>query len=490
MRLLKFTDRKNTEATVNLEILQPAGLQRRIPLDRGEFRIGRDAACALRLDFPDVSRAHARIYQQGKHWLVEDSGSRNGVWVNGERIGRKQLGDGDLVKIGATLIRFNGERRALSSSDMENVEQLLEISRAISSSLVPEEVLERIIDSVAGISGAERAFLMLSSEGGELELKVARNIDREVIESSEFRISQSVAREAAQSGRSIVIDRVPDGGGTESIEALGLKAVACLPLVLKDRVIGVIYADSRSQSWIRELDLQILESLASHAAVAIENARLNQEQKEAFFNTSMALAEAIEARDDYTAGHSRRVTDYSVMIGRELGLSGEELDLLKIGSILHDIGKIGIHDCVLRKPGALDAYEYERIKRHPDIGARILGHVPQLSRVVPAVRHHHERFDGGGYPQGLAGEEIPLLARIIAVADAFDAMTSTRVYREELPVPVALAELRRCAGTQFDARIVEVFLRVFSQAVTGRESGEGAAADSPQEDDLVPSAAS
>src|SRR5207249_548184 len=179
-------------------------------------------------DFPDVSRMHARIYQQGQHWVVEDCGSRNGVWVNGDRIGRKQLGDGDLVKIGTTLIRFNGERRALSASDMENVEQLLEISRAISTSLGPEGDLERSIDSVAGHSGAERAFLMLFSEGGELELKVARNIEREVIESSEFRISQSVAREAARSGRAVVIDRVPDGGGTESIEALGLKAVACL----------------------------------------------------------------------------------------------------------------------------------------------------------------------------------------------------------------------------------------------------------------------
>ena len=166
MRLLKFTGRKKAEAQVSLEILQPAGLQRRIPLDRGDFCIGRDAACTLRLDFPDVSRMHARIYEEGRHWLVEDCGSRNGVWVNGVRIGRKQLGDGDLLKVGATVIRFSGERRALSSSDMENVEQLLEISKAISSSLVPEEVLDRIIDSVAGISGAERAFLMLFSEGG------------------------------------------------------------------------------------------------------------------------------------------------------------------------------------------------------------------------------------------------------------------------------------------------------------------------------------
>src|SRR5438093_2515250 len=143
MPLLKLMGGKPKEAPVNLEILQPAGLQRRIPLG-GEFCIGRDAACTLRLDFPDISRVHARIYQNGQHWLVEDCGSRNGVWVNGERVGRKQLGDGDLVKVGSTLIRFNGERGALTSSDMEKIQKFLEISRAISSSLVPEEVLKRI----------------------------------------------------------------------------------------------------------------------------------------------------------------------------------------------------------------------------------------------------------------------------------------------------------------------------------------------------------
>jgi HD-GYP domain-containing protein (c-di-GMP phosphodiesterase class II) len=490
MPLLKLPDAKQTDDPVNIEILQPAGMQRRIPLDGSEFCIGRDAACTLRLDFPDISRVHARIYHDGQNWLIEDCGSRNGVWINGERVGRRQLEDGDLVKVGSTLIRFNDDRGGLTSSDMEKVQKFLEISRAISSSLIPEEVLKRIMDSVADISGAERAFLMLFSETGELQLRVARNIEREEIESSEFRISQSVAREAASSGRSVVIDNVPDGGATESIEALGLKAVACLPLVLKGRVIGVIYADSRRESWIREVDVHILESLASHAAVAIENARLNQEQKEAFFNTSMALAEAIEARDNYTAGHSRRVTDYSVMIGREMGLSSEELDLLKIGSILHDVGKIGISDCVLRKPAALDSHEYEQIKSHPDIGARILSHVPQLSRVVPGVRHHHERFDGKGYPDGLVGDEIPLLARIIAVADTFDAMTSTRVYRQQLPIPIALAELRRCSGTQFDARIVEIFLRVFSRELDSPDACEDVAPGSLPESELVPSLAS
>src|SRR5947208_9930629 len=157
-----------------------------------------------------------------------------------------------------------------------------------------------------------------------------------------------------------------------------------------------------------------------------------------------------------------------------------------MGWILHDVGKIGISDCVLRKPAALDPDEYDRIKNHPDIGAKILGHVPQLSRVLPGVRHHHERFDGGGYPDGLAGEEIPLLARIIAVADAFDAMTSTRVYRPQLPVQVAVAELRRGAGTQFDSGIVEVFLRVFHQTFARPEAGDGPAAGPPQADELIP----
>jgi putative nucleotidyltransferase with HDIG domain len=465
LRKLFKVDKSEPKIESNLEIVQPPELKRTISLDGKDISIGRDAGCDLHLDFPDISRNHARIFLREGRWLVEDCASKVGVLVNGERIGRRELSDGDLIKIGGIVLRHNGDKNGLSNCDVSHLHNLLEATRTISSSLVPEEVLERITDSVAAITGAERAFLMLVSENGELDLKVERNIERIAIESSEFKISRSVVTQTARTGRSVVIDNVPDGEGTESIETLGLKSVACWPLLLKKRVIGVIYTDSRKPNWIKELDVRMLEALASNAAVALENARLNQQLKDAFFNTSMALADAVEARDNYTAGHSRRVTDYSLLIGRAMGLGAEELETLRTSAILHDIGKIGIPDCILNKPGLLEPLEYETIKQHTVIGARILGHVPELSNVVPAVRHHHERMDGSGYPDGLSGEAIPLLARIIAVADAFDAITTTRVYKPTLPDSLALEELRRGSGTQFDPQVVDVFLKLYAEGM-------------------------
>jgi putative nucleotidyltransferase with HDIG domain len=175
----------------------------------------------------------------------------------------------------------------------------------------------------------------------------------------------------------------------------------------------------------------------------------------AYVGAIRALALALDARDPYTAGHSERVGVFAVAIGRQLRLDDEQLEILRLGSLLHDIGKIGISDAVLRKPGALTAEEYELIKEHPSVGARILRSIHFLAPHVPIVEFHHERPDGQGYPHRLRGEEIPLLARIVHVADAFDAMTSARAYRRARAASEALRELWRCAGTQFDSDVVQ-----------------------------------
>lgn len=171
------------------------------------------------------------------------------------------------------------------------------------------------------------------------------------------------------------------------------------------------------------------------------------------------LAAAIEMRDDYTGGHVERVARYAVSTGRELGLSGEELRHLWVGALLHDVGKIAVPDAILRKPGSLTTEEYAVIRRHPEIGAEIMGRSSFLAPGIPAALHHQERWDGAGYPAGLRGEEISLQGRIIAVVDTYDAISTTRPYREQRTVQEAYAELRRCAGTQFDPRVVEAFIR-------------------------------
>jgi HD-GYP domain-containing protein (c-di-GMP phosphodiesterase class II) len=175
------------------------------------------------------------------------------------------------------------------------------------------------------------------------------------------------------------------------------------------------------------------------------------------------LSRAIEARDPYTRGHSDRVTEIAEAIARRLGWSEERLALLQMGGPLHDVGKLGVSEEVLAKPGRLDDDELEEIREHPKLGARLLLRVAAFRAAIPYVLFHHERWDGKGYPTGRAGEEIPLEARVLAVADAFDAMTSDRPYRRALGHRAAVAEVARCAGTQFDPEIVQVFLELFAE---------------------------
>ena len=176
------------------------------------------------------------------------------------------------------------------------------------------------------------------------------------------------------------------------------------------------------------------------------------------------LTGAIEARDPYTRGHSSRVTELAEALARRLGWSDQRIAALRLGGPLHDIGKLAVSDEVLRKEGLLDEGELAEIREHPKNGARLLLRVAALRAAIPYVLYHHERWDGTGYPSGKAGEEIPLEARVLAVADAFDAMTSDRPYRRALTLQQALAEVERCAGTQFDPRIAEVFLELFAEA--------------------------
>jgi putative nucleotidyltransferase with HDIG domain len=189
----------------------------------------------------------------------------------------------------------------------------------------------------------------------------------------------------------------------------------------------------------------------------------------AYLGAIRALAATLDARDPYTAGHSERVSALSVLIGRQMGLGAAELDVLRLGALLHDIGKIGLSDAILRKPGPLTAEEYDQLKRHPGQGARILRQVPFLAPHIPIVELHHERPDGRGYPFGLRADDIPLAARIVHVADAFDAITSARAYRPARTAVEAIAELDRCSGTEFDPASVDALEIVLPLATTTPE---------------------
>lgn len=180
----------------------------------------------------------------------------------------------------------------------------------------------------------------------------------------------------------------------------------------------------------------------------------------AYMESIQTLRYTVEAKDTYTRGHSDRVSEFSILIGKHLGLSNEDLKVLQIGGLFHDIGKIGVPDSILLKEGKLTDDEYSEIKNHPTIGAHILSNATIFQNIIPIVKHHHEKYDGNGYPSKLKGEDIPYFARIAAIADTFDAMTSKRTYRDALPLEVVIAEIERCKGTQFDPKLADVFLDI------------------------------
>ena len=188
----------------------------------------------------------------------------------------------------------------------------------------------------------------------------------------------------------------------------------------------------------------------------------NEKLEKAYLDMVQTLRYTVEAKDTYTRGHSDRVSEYSVLIGEKLGLPEDQIKTLRIGGLFHDIGKIGIPDSILLKPDKLSDDEYSQIKNHPSIGAHILGSAEIFKDIIPIVKHHHERYDGNGYPSRLKGEEIPYIARIAAVADTFDAMTSRRSYRGPIDVENVKEEIKRCEGTQFDPQIAEVFLDILN----------------------------
>ena len=201
---------------------------------------------------------------------------------------------------------------------------------------------------------------------------------------------------------------------------------------------------------------KMLSIVASRAAAAIENARLYEDLRATFQQTIEGLAQAIDKMDRYTAGHSERVATYAMYLAMRLGLSAEQVEIVRQSALMHDIGKLG---CVLNlnKPGKLSQDEYEAFKKHPGYGRDILEPIKFLHPLIPGVHLHHERWDGRGYPLGLKGPDVPLMARIIAIADTYDAMTSDRAYRRALPHEVAVTEIERCSGTQFDPEVANIF---------------------------------
>ena len=237
-----------------------------------------------------------------------------------------------------------------------------------------------------------------------------------------------------------------------------IQRVIAAPMVADKNLLGMIVGFNKTTGDFDSTDLKLIASIANQAAIFQSNSLLYAELQDLLMGVLHALTASIDAKDPYTSGHSERVAMLSRRIAEELKFTPERVHQVYLTGLLHDVGKIGVPESVLCKPGRLTDDEYERIKLHPSIGAKILGGIRHLDNVVSGILTHHERPDGKGYPQGLAGDQVPLDGRIIGLADVFDAMTSDRTYRKALPLPVAVEEIRRFSGTQFDAKLVDTFL--------------------------------
>jgi HD-GYP domain-containing protein (c-di-GMP phosphodiesterase class II) len=345
---------------------------------------------------------------------------------------------------------------------------LMELSALINSSLDPHEIKLIAVETATKCVGADAAsLLLLDPLTEELYFEAATGEKKAQLKEIRLKPGQGIAGWIARRGGSAIIDDVyADKRFNEDVDHItGYKTqnMIVVPVASKVRMVGVLQAINKKDGSFTDDDLEMLETLAHQVGTAIENALLYQEQRETFLGITLAFAEALEKRDTYTGGHTRRVCEYSMAIAHHLNLSGTQKEELHLSAILHDIGKIGVPDRVLQKPGRLEPDEIIEMNSHPVLGSEILEHVKSLRAMIGGVRNHHEKFDGSGYPDRKKGDKIPLIGRIIAVADAFDAMTSTRPYRVALSHDTAINELVTFSGSQFDPIIVNAFIEVYKR---------------------------
>lgn len=339
---------------------------------------------------------------------------------------------------------------------------LYEMSRALGSTLEMDVLLESVLDSALRIFGVELGYVaMRDRESGRLELKVWRGSDaRAGDEALRSSMSEWVVRE----GRPLIFNPTR-GAAEERVDTVtGALAALCVPLMSGEGTLGSITVGSHDPDFrFNSDDVRLLSTIANHVTIAIGNIELFSSLQDAYLSTVRSLAAAVDAKDPFTRGHSDRVAQYSIMIAQRMSLSHEQRVALEMAAYLHDIGKIGVKEEILLKPGRLTEIEMGQMRHHPLIGANILKPVGFPWPITPVVRHHHERWDGDGYPAGLRGEETPLLARILTVADAYEAMIADRPYRRGRTIEDAIEELERCAGTQFDPKIVDAFIGVVKE---------------------------
>ncbi|MBW7957266.1 MAG: GAF domain-containing protein [Deltaproteobacteria bacterium] len=357
--------------------------------------------------------------------------------------------------------------RALDlSRKVETISIMHEIDKSILSTLEPNEILEIAARMVSKIISCDRATVALvDREKGGFVYEAGFGLSLE--KGGLIPFSDTSTTELLSTGRPQFVPDINESARLPLEEALfkeGFLSQLLVPLAIKGEVVGVLTVGARRKAAFTSDDFSVMEKLASQIGVALENARLVSDLSELFLGIVKTLSEAIDAKSPWTKGHSDRVTKYALDIAREMSFSAGELKDMELAGLLHDIGKLGTYESILDKPGRLTDEEMAVIRKHPQKGADILSPIRQMKSIVPAIKHHHESYDGSGYPEGFKEREIPLMARILAVADTVDAMSADRPYRKGLPMENIVRELKRCSGTQFDPEVVKAFLRTVARS--------------------------
>lgn len=357
---------------------------------------------------------------------------------------------------------------------LEEYENLFEIGGRLAGTLDVQTVLERALENAESVCRAETSSIWeLDEERQELFFRVVRGKAAGAIRNLRVPVGQGLVGSVAKSGAAELVNDVasdPRWRGDSAV--FQTRAILTVPLLAEGRVIGVMQLlNPVERDRFTDGDLRRMSLFAGILAHPLHNARLHTAQQRQFFNMVTALAEALDKRDPYTGGHVRRVVAYSMLLGAEMELERKDLKDLWLSATLHDIGKIATPDRILSKPSPLDREEVEIMKRHPVDGAAIVSNLANPA-VLEGVRNHHERVDGKGYPDGLAGDRLPLMARIIAVADTYDAMTTSRPYREGLPPARACHEIVSSAGTQLCPDVVAAFRSLYEDGRFTVERGE------------------
>lgn len=461
------------------------------------LRIGRLPELEVALDDMSVSRLHAEIHLSDEGWVVRDRGSSNGTVLNGVRIGRtpQPVREGDTIQIGALVFKVDhlqvrpvtvrigqqtvqveaAARRTWSEAvdafeppsskhlpnDEKGFLRLLRGGYRLAQPSRAGDTLQDVLnDAIMFFKARRGGVFLLDDATGQLAVRCYATRPGGV--TTPRPPGKTLASVAFRGRQSLLFKDSSEAAKYQADSAVRgeMNSIICAVLRAPDREIGVLHLDrGPDDPPFTEDDLHLTDSLAAAVALGLDRRQLVERHEALFLQTVTALAQAVEMRDTYTGNHTQRVTAYSLLLAEEIGLPEDQKRQLRVATLLHDIGKIAIDDQILRKPGRLSDPEFAQMRTHVVRGSEIIQMIPGLAWALPVVRGHHERYDGRGYPDGLKGESIPLTARIVAVADAFDAMTSDRPYRPGMPTARAFTELQTCAGTHFDPDCVAAFLR-------------------------------